>query len=303
LRDATHAVLANLHDGLDPAYVTHRALQKRPDDAIDHAIDLVASEITALLHGFEIGNVSNFKAVAAWLKSLNLKSIALGKKPLACSAEDVERLLKEGFDTWKKSGVGRQASDVTTVSKHLTGTFVVSGDSASADAQFAVATSTTRRYGEKQPPPRLTLGTVLQEHQELGGSTRYWVCLQPRCDSVRVPQEGRAFLFVPAEVAKENKFDLVLDVAEAHVRLVINEKPYRLRPVVFNPKPGEDVIRAEWSCNRYVFVQANVAREFVWIAQLKEAHAQRVLNRFAAKFARVGLNESEWLRLGSDRQE
>ncbi len=36
--------------------------------------------------------------------------------------------------------------------------------------------------------------------------------------------------------------------------------------------------------------------KFQWILELKEAHAQRIVNNFAAQLSRVGLAESEWLR-------
>lgn len=36
--------------------------------------------------------------------------------------------------------------------------------------------------------------------------------------------------------------------------------------------------------------------QFKWISELKNDHAQRISNDFAAKLSRVGLDESEWLR-------
>ena len=36
---------------------------------------------------------------------------------------------------------------------------------------------------------------------------------------------------------------------------------------------------------------------FEWVVDLKELHAQRIVNNYCAQLSRVGLNESEWLRL------
>jgi hypothetical protein len=39
-----------------------------------------------------------------------------------------------------------------------------------------------------------------------------------------------------------------------------------------------------------------IDEKFIWILDLKEAHAQRIANLYAARLSRVGLDESEWLR-------
>ena len=36
---------------------------------------------------------------------------------------------------------------------------------------------------------------------------------------------------------------------------------------------------------------------YEWVVDLKEMQAQRILNSYCAQLSRVGLNESEWLRL------
>jgi hypothetical protein len=37
--------------------------------------------------------------------------------------------------------------------------------------------------------------------------------------------------------------------------------------------------------------------KYQWLGELTSEHAQRVANEFAANISRVGLDESEWLRL------
>ena len=43
------------------------------------------------------------------------------------------------------------------------------------------------------------------------------------------------------------------------------------------------------------------ARTFEWVAELKSAHIQRMAEFVSREFSRVGLAESEWLRLQVDR--
>ena len=40
----------------------------------------------------------------------------------------------------------------------------------------------------------------------------------------------------------------------------------------------------------------NGTPRYYWVLDLKESHAQRIANEFSANLARVGLDESEWLR-------
>lgn len=44
-------------------------------------------------------------------------------------------------------------------------------------------------------------------------------------------------------------------------------------------------------------MQAQRGPRLVWVAQLKPAHAQRVAESIGRELTRVGLDESEWLRL------
>ena len=46
---------------------------------------------------------------------------------------------------------------------------------------------------------------------------------------------------------------------------------------------------------------AGATHTFEWIAELKSAHIQRMAEFVSREFSRVGLTESEWLRLQVDR--
>jgi hypothetical protein len=68
--------------------------------------------------------------------------------------------------------------------------------------------------------------------------------------------------------------------------------------LVFEPTDGGKVIATNNGTD-FVFTAASSGTSYRWIAELKPAHAQRVANLFASTFSRVGLDESEWGRLGS----
>jgi hypothetical protein len=65
-------------------------------------------------------------------------------------------------------------------------------------------------------------------------------------------------------------------------------------------KDGSVYARKFGKSNNYFFLQfyknKKIDENFKWILDLKDAHAQRIANTYAAKLSRVGLDESEWLR-------
>ena len=46
------------------------------------------------------------------------------------------------------------------------------------------------------------------------------------------------------------------------------------------------------------FIFSSIYNEkYEWVLELKDMHAQRVINSYCSILSRVGLDESEWLRL------
>ena len=124
------------------------------------------------------------------------------------------------------------------------------------------------------------------------------VCIQPRCDCIRITQSSRFFPFLPFEIVeqKNKKFDLVVEEEKEHIRLRIINNPYRLKMISF-PVSQEKIIAAsnkEGKVSHYFKGYKKV--KYKWIGELKSEHAFRIANDFTEKLSRVGLNESEWLR-------
>jgi hypothetical protein len=159
------------------------------------------------------------------------------------------------------------------------------------DEKFALLT-TNRSYYEKRVPP-LTLGTIIQKLTD----NSYWVCIQPRCDCVRVPP-NTTFLFLPLMVVEKNKkFDVLLEADERYIKLILNKKPYDLNLITFTPGLNDKgVILTKVKNSDYRFTDT-ANEKYKWIGELRSEHAQRIANEFAANLSRVGLDESEWLRL------
>ena len=89
---------------------------------------------------------------------------------------------------------------------------------------------------------------------------------------------------------------LVRDCIEV-VKLVLSLRPFESRLISFTPSAGKKEIRASKTEENWYFnTGGSQSKAYMWIADLKTEHAQRVANDYARQISRVGLTESEWLR-------
>ncbi len=63
----------------------------------------------------------------------------------------------------------------------------------------------------------------------------------------------------------------------------------------FSPKQNGHPVIADYKDNKFVFT--NEKGEYEWVNELKDIVAQRIVTDFAGYFARVGVDEAEWLRI------
>jgi hypothetical protein len=291
LRDNTHALLARLHPDLDPPYLTHRLLLPNPGDAVDFAVDMVAQEVAALFHGYQIGDVAEEEAIHSWLEKDGKKLHPANVPKLKVdSIEKAEALLTVGVTAWAKEHIEEKDRKAFEEEAHKTGTmlFASSKERATAlDREFAYRSSMIERYSKTQPPPMLTLGTTL-ENPEAG---EFYVCIQPPCDCVRLTGERRFFFLASRETSKPN---LIVQKGKALVRLQVGDGVRDLRELKFLPGPRA-LVEGQAEGEEFVFKDAGGVALF-WRGQMKFPQAQRLANQFGSNLCRVGLDESEWLR-------
>ena len=315
LRDNTHRIMGRLGHEIDPPYLTHRALLPNPGDAMNHAIDIIASEFRALLDTYEVGEKANLKTIEAWI---DMKSgegasfeVEVGKDDIkSVDSAVIYELQNVGIEKAKwYNGLAKKYQKYVKNHGHekLTQTFCAEGvDATELDYRFAILTSLKNRYRGFEYRPILTLGTIIKSEsfESSNESGKFWLCVQPRCDSVRI-WEARNFFFLLLEVVDgDKKFDIVLEDKENKFKkLRIHYKIYESANFKFAPDGSEEqVIRAKEENEMFVFDTTDKKR-FEWVSELKIEHAQRIANNFAAKLSRVGLDESEWLRRGADRRD
>lgn len=217
LRQNTYDILTTLHSGLDPAYLSHRALLPQPDDVAEHLIALITVQLRSILEEYDVGGKAGMPQIKAWL------SHTYADGPLKIGGKDVARtsvidLLEKGLDRWRLPGASNKEDERFRRHGFKSLTEAFSRDEATAqtaDIELAMLTTLKTRYQEDATsPPMLTLGTIVAKKVESQGSIswEYWLCIQPRCDSVRL-QHTTSFPFLPYKIIANNReqgFDLAL---------------------------------------------------------------------------------------------
>jgi hypothetical protein len=311
LRDNTHRIMGRLGPEMDPAYLSHRALLPYPDDAKDHVVDIIASEFSSILESYNVGNQANIKAIKKWLKYNNLsKDFMLYNSDstgIEINCDEILKFLQEGFDTTRKAINRSKTNGEMKISansfKNFTKTFCFNETVSSndIDCKFSMLTSLKNRYNGVSNPI-LTLGTILKENLEeesTEDSHKYWLCIMPRCDCVRIGDGKRNFFFLHLEEGTDNgEFNIVvLGEDDNFVKLKINNKIFNSRFAHFEfTATNSNQVQSEEKEGNLVFYTTDKSKCFKWVSELKKEHAQRIVNNLASEISRVGLDESEWLR-------
>lgn len=297
LRNDTPRVLAKFDAQLDPAYLGHRMLLLDPQEAQDHLVEALGAELYSILEDRRPGDQGSLEVIEGWLRDkITNNDMALDiPTRISDKTDPVEmrlELLKEGVN-----GVPSIEPSKNGLNQRGTGIFAVDLDVAKdSDRAFATLFSLKTHYpGTK---PALTLGTILRRKKEEGG-WEYYLCLQPKCDAVRL-DSATGFPLMPLIMRDESgKFTWVIQEPDGEwVHLDVETKPSRLRNASFVPRKKDNSNREilPCECPRGVFFQDIDKVEYQWVAALKDEHALRISNEVSASLSRPGPNYSEWLR-------
>jgi hypothetical protein len=322
LRNNTSRLLSMYHQSLDPALVSHCALLPEPEDAQEQLIDMLTQSVSALLKYQYGSEASLVKRIDAWLDD-KADDTYLGQISLNVLIDEAVEIkadkafLKEWVQTNFSEAYLITRSRVTPVPEaltdehkanlrnvernaiHKTATRYFTSDQnyKKLDQKFSVLTHHKSNVRDLAKEPVLTLGSIIRTKED-EGKIKYYVCIQQRCDSVRLNKnEVRQFLFLPLKKVSESEgFNFTVSDKGNNHFLKVDPKTYNLTTIEFTPVDGQSVIKADKNANnQYQFI-STANKTFVWLSDLKDAHAQRLANEFSAKLARVGLDESEWLR-------
>ncbi len=304
IRNNTFELLSKYNTGLDPAYLSHRAMLTNPDDADNLLLSAIRDSLDSILRYANISEICDINSVMDWIDSndfddhtikINKFDLNIGKDQLGKWQEyGYREFFKNEFKSQKNSELPDEKVDnfgLNNLYKEAPKLFMPKDiDSNGIHEDFAILThlSSSLENIPKQPPI-LSLGTVVRKN------TIYYLCIQQPCDSVRISNETRRFRFLPLEVC-DKKFNIIYkNKKNEYIKLKLkNSNSFDLLTFSFNPNQ-KGFIKARKDKNRFYFKDKK-GDDYTWILDLKISHAQKFLNEFAAKVSRVGLDESEWLR-------
>jgi hypothetical protein len=304
IRRNTHNLLGNFNKNLDAAYLAHRAMLLTPEDSELLLKNTIIDSVDSLLTYSQINSVNNIDQIEKWIDDNDFPSdipqINIGK----ANSKLVIKVNKENMKKWLKVGwkkliqdqpnnqlVDSQYESFERGNGQLFSTaiksFIPNGGSASED--FAILTHHKSNFITPSYIPYLTLGVVVQCSED------YFLCIQQRCESVRIEKnETRNFLFLP--LTQKGSFPIVFknEGGEYIIKKVNLSKCHNLFVKQFE-QTDHGIVKAAIEEGAFYFISSDGSK-FRWILDLKESHAQRIANKYAAELSRVGLDESEWLR-------
>jgi hypothetical protein len=302
-----------LHKDLDSALVGHRCLLPHPEDAEEFCEDLVAGEIRSILALAKIGTkFAGLKQNQLWVASRLSDHGKVTCDELEATPDQIADLLStegEGRHKVFKTEVKKEWS--TRAGKNLKDAPKFEADyipqflngererGIKINQEFARLISFKREaFGLRQPIknwlPRLTLGTVLQRVVD----GKIFLCLQPRCESVRLENdEKRVFPFLEMAKGKEKECIIVntvsADLTPEEKKLFFESKPKNQAVFEFKSMNGNAII-AEKVGNFYLFSADQT--KFYWLGDLKDPFAQSIVGKMSDVVGSVGIDPYEWQR-------
>lgn len=292
IREQTSKILRIYSNEIDYAYLGHRVLLENQRDAY-HMLQKVFGESMSDLIVYSNSKMDDW--ISLWIDNRfpEPKTTTIGSKPITVDKNVLKELLSNSAESYKDKISRLFKGDLTNKEAMGNSTCLFSTNeevATSSNVKFAILTHHKNVFGVQSGRPFLTLGTVVSHDEE------YYVCIQQRCDSVRLKAERR-FLFLPLT----NKDSNIHVLINNNHRLNVSDLTYALKTIIFIPHEGEDCIFAkevgdELENKKYVF-ESKYGEEYEWVLELKDLQAQRIVDAYCSKLSRVGLDESEWLRL------
>lgn len=314
VRKNTKRLLDKFSGKLDGAFLLHRALTLGGNDAFHELPELLSDEIRAILEDAWPGapGASNLNEVTrAAVDVLELSAPLQQWK--SKQEHDVEpkaifkQFLLSGTasltvdeSSWaeakdlKKNGFHKVRSSVLKDFEAMLAGAVQSGLE-----NLAALFSNRTQYGDAGR--KLNFGTVVRHKNKADDPWSYSVCLMPICDSQRLTKAESFPFWKLKDDAKSGqqgkRFGIAVEVDGKMLALAAGGKIRNaLWMAKFQPASKGWI---ETGADQRVFASAEHIVE--WIAELKPLHAQRIAAFMGAEISRVGLVESEWLRLFCDR--
>lgn len=327
IRNNTNRLLCKFPTDLDPALIVHAALTLDGNSISSDLTALIGDEINAILEDRVTCSEEVYDLCAEYVENSSDK-IYHGKIQREKGEQVKSILCKRVTPTGLKGYIVNAFKQRTLLPLEADGKFqqAITGLSESRrELSSNVVSACSRilkvftrlsayRYGSLSAlfcqrtmyknERVLRFGTIIKSEDD-----HYYLCLMPLCDSIRLKDTDKRgnkihhrFPFwqlseVPRNFQGRNH-GLVLKGADGEFHPYCAKGKIRENFSLFEFDSQNSIVSFDGSG---AVKTAGATHTFEWVAELKSAHIQRMVEFVGREFSRVGLTESEWLRLQVDR--
>jgi hypothetical protein len=286
IRKNTKRLLDKFSCQLDGAFILHRALVMSDHEALEELPELMASELLAILEDSLLDEIDFTSVTNEVINSLTLTAPDGG-----VNVDEIRQQLKEGAVP-----INNKKNNVNLATLERYNGMVGSNGNSSSEKLSLLFNNRTQYL---QVSPRLKFGTVVKHRKiDTEDDWEYSICLMPICDSRNRKQSDASMNFpfwrLNDVLSKTNLAAFVIEVNGSTKRLSVGGK-IREKLWLGNMKLNDGWARS--TPGALSFEDINKVSEIHWVAQLKPLHAQRIALHVGSEASRVGVTESEWLRL------
>lgn len=318
VRRNMHHIISRFPSSLDDSFVANLLITDPPEDVTELIRELFVSECDAAL-GLErvADEYLNKKRIENWLiakkKPFKVAEYELDDKDrtkIKINDDFILALLKHGVTEDKvhySNGTKHDFIDKkrNKITQALHGSLAKAKEGEGQFARFVSlkreACGNTKFTDEWKPS--LTLGTILLNRS----NNKYFYCITPACDTIRLTGKKRSFVMIELE-KPDGKPSLLVSVKDKVEKFKINPKPYSVRTFEFK---GDDTngrvmaqVEIDAEQNKSFFFEAlgTVIGETIklgWLGEVRRNRANRDMAELNREWLRLGIKDSEYLRLAS----
>lgn len=315
IRNNIHHMVSRFDKGLDVAYVANRLITDPPGDVAELMRELLVSECDNALGLDSIADkFLDVDPVLKWLKfkekdfSSKQYIPAEGAKEQSIDRNYLERICEHGLvGSSILGGEGIPSITLPEKKRHLISEALAGAkeNSRKSENSFARLVAFRREaYDSKSLThgvdwlPSLTTGTLLKANR--GSVSRYFLCLTPACDALRLTKD-KAFVFLEGYV-KDKPYNIIIVDSDGEEKGLHFDKK---SPVIstFKFKPDQKVrrvraVKIKRSGIHYRFKTSDPKPwTFTWLGEVRYGRAVNEMAQLNANWMRIGIVDSEHLRL------
>jgi len=338
VRRNVHHIITRFSSDLDAAYVSNRLITDPPSEVAELLRELFISECDTALGLEQVADhFLSEDQIKYWFANLGqpitapnfqtqIEKVTTGGKTVKegrtinVDIKFLHSLLADGITDGSVSTEHGQIDFPESLRGKVSAALHKKEDNPDGERRFArfaalkrEAFGNTKLTSDEKWTPSLTLGTLLCQQIELPASgegevaktiMKYYYCLTPSCDTIRIKGSERNFLLLELEEGKGNANLIVLGKEGRQKKLFINPKPIRIQ--TFNFKGNEETGRVqatiieEEGLSNPMFLFNTVGDpsiKFLWLGEVRRNRANRDMAELNRNWLRLGIKDSEYLRL------